>query len=310
MRKLFETSSQTRKSPDLTSLPSSTKTSQDIRLAIYKFLRNRDVDDLILVYVTCHGLLDHHRRLYFAATDTQKNRLSATAIDSRLLAESMEECRARRQIIILDCCFSGTFVWGAKGDTDLDLNRRFHGGGRGKVLLTASRSTEYSFEGEAVHDETGGASIFTTSLIDGIKSGAADSDRDGFIYVPDAYYYAFDQMRAIYARETPQMEINDSGRGILLARNPIGMKISPAVLRDLITGPLSSKSPALLTAEGDRPTGQDMLVRRLFRRDIRRPQHFVPTAEGIRCGGAVRAGWGGACSRTASPQHVWARARL
>ena len=183
-------------------------------------------------------------------------------------------------------------MWGAKGDTDLDLNRRFHGGGRGKVLLTASRSTEYSFEGEAVHDETGGASIFTTSLIDGIKSGAADSDRDGFIYVPDAYYYAFDQMRAIYARETPQMEINDSGRGILLARNPIGMKISPAVLRDLITGPLSSKSHALLTAEGDLPTGQDMLVRRLFRRDIRRPQHFVPTAEGIRCGGAVRAGLG------------------
>jgi LysR family transcriptional regulator, chromosome initiation inhibitor len=35
---------------------------------------------------------------------------------------------------------------------------------------------------------------------------------------------------------------------------------------------------------------QDMLVRKVFRRDIVRPQHFVPTAEGF--GAAVRAGLG------------------
>ena len=37
---------------------------------------------------------------------------------------------------------------------------------------------------------------------------------------------------------------------------------------------------------------QDMLVRKVFRRDIARPQHFVPTAEGF--GAAVRhgLGWG------------------
>ncbi len=35
---------------------------------------------------------------------------------------------------------------------------------------------------------------------------------------------------------------------------------------------------------------QDMLVRKVFRRDISRPQHFVPTAEGFAC--AVRAGLG------------------
>jgi len=35
---------------------------------------------------------------------------------------------------------------------------------------------------------------------------------------------------------------------------------------------------------------QDMLVRKVFRRDIRRPQHFVPTAEGF--GSAARSGLG------------------
>jgi LysR family transcriptional regulator (chromosome initiation inhibitor) len=35
---------------------------------------------------------------------------------------------------------------------------------------------------------------------------------------------------------------------------------------------------------------QDMFLRRVFRRDIRRPQHLIPTAEGF--GSAVRAGLG------------------
>jgi LysR family transcriptional regulator (chromosome initiation inhibitor) len=46
---------------------------------------------------------------------------------------------------------------------------------------------------------------------------------------------------------------------------------------------------------------QDMLVRKVFRRDIARPQHFVPTAEGF--GAAVRAGlgWGMFPDRLAAP---------
>jgi len=47
---------------------------------------------------------------------------------------------------------------------------------------------------------------------------------------------------------------------------------------------------------------QDMLVRRVFRRDIARPQHFVPTAEGF--GAAVQAGvgWGMFPESIAAPQ--------
>jgi LysR family transcriptional regulator (chromosome initiation inhibitor) len=47
---------------------------------------------------------------------------------------------------------------------------------------------------------------------------------------------------------------------------------------------------------------QDMLVRKVFRRDINRPQHFVPTAEGF--GSAVRAGlgWGMFPETLAAPE--------
>jgi LysR family transcriptional regulator (chromosome initiation inhibitor) len=37
---------------------------------------------------------------------------------------------------------------------------------------------------------------------------------------------------------------------------------------------------------------QDMLVRKVFRRDIRRPQHFIPTAEGFGAAASAGLGWG------------------
>ena len=62
-------------------------------------------------------------------------------------------------------------------------------------MLTASRGSEYSFEGEPVAGSEMPGSVFTSALVQGIRSGAADVDRDGFISVDDAYEYAFDQLR-------------------------------------------------------------------------------------------------------------------
>ena len=89
-------------------------------------------------------------RLYFAAADTVKIQLGSTGIASAWLLDQLDDCRARRQVLVLDCCFSGSFAHGSKGDTDLDLERRLAGQGRGRAVLTASRAGEYSFEGQAL----------------------------------------------------------------------------------------------------------------------------------------------------------------
>jgi LysR family transcriptional regulator, chromosome initiation inhibitor len=59
-------------------------------------------------------------------------------------------------------------------------------------------------------------------------------------------------------------------------------------LPDGFTARAVAEAPSLAWNRGD--ALQDMLVRRVFRRDIARPVHFVPTAEGF--GAAVRAGLG------------------
>ncbi len=194
---------------------------QQIRLAIEDFLAERSPDDVLLVYLSCHGLVDLRRRLYFAARDTIKNRLAASGVEAHWLLEQLEDCRARRQVVILDCCFSGAFAQGAKGDDDLGIGERLVGEGRGRVVLTASRGTEYSFEGEPVHGEDAArGSVFTGALVDGIRSGAADADQDGYISVDDAYTYAFDKVRESGTHQTPQRWLYGAEGSILLAHTP------------------------------------------------------------------------------------------
>jgi LysR family transcriptional regulator (chromosome initiation inhibitor) len=67
---------------------------------------------------------------------------------------------------------------------------------------------------------------------------------------------------------------------------------SPAYIERYLSGGFTAhavaEAPSLAWNRDD--ALQDMLVRKVFRRDVRRPQHFVPTAEGF--GAAVRAGLG------------------
>lgn len=194
---------------------------QQIRLALEDFLADRRPDDVLLVYLSCHGLVDARRRLYFAARDTLKNRLASSGVESHWLFDQLEDCRARRQIVILDCCFSGAFAQGSKGDDDIGIGERLVGEGRGRVVLTASRGSEYSFEGEPLQgEEDPRGSVFTSALINGIRSGGADADGDGDISVDDAYAYAFERVRESGTQQTPQRWLYGAEGSILLAHTP------------------------------------------------------------------------------------------
>ena len=218
---------------------------QQIRLAVEDLLADRGTGDLLLVYLSCHGLLDARRRLYFAATDTRKDRLGATGVESAWVLDQLEHCRARRQVLILDSCFSGAFAHGAKGEADLDLRDRFLGQGRGRVVLTASTATEYSFEGDPTHAASPAGSVFTAALVQGLRTGAADLDRDGHVSVDDAYAYVFDQVQAVGAAQTPQRWLYGAEGRIWLARSPAGPVIVPAPLPESLRVGLDSPHPGI-----------------------------------------------------------------
>lgn len=199
---------------------------------IEDFCADRHPGDQLLIYLSCHGVLDSHGRLYYAAANTRRERLAATAIGSAWLNERLDDCRARSQILVLDCCHSGAFARGAKGDAELALQQRFEPKGRGRVVLTASRSTEYSFEGDQATGE-GVPSVFTNAIVNGLRTGDADGDKDGLITVTDLYHYVYNHVREAEPRQTPELWTYGAEGSLLVAHSIRGAIIQASKPSDL-----------------------------------------------------------------------------
>lgn len=205
---------------------------RDTRRAIAVFLSSRGAADVVLVYLSCHGVTDRRGRLYFAATDTLRGDLLNTGVPAALLMEQLEDCRARQKMLILDCCYSGAFARGSKGSNWPGLEQQLSVSGRGLVVLTASRGNERSYEGQAVPSAAITGSVFTAGLLEGLRTGAADVGRTGYISVNDAYDYAARYVRATGAAQTPTHSLSGGEGAIILARSPAGLVITPAPLPD------------------------------------------------------------------------------
>lgn len=174
-----------------------------VRDAIDIFFDSKKPDDLLVLYFSGHGIRDEIGALYLAVQNTNRYRLRTTAIKSDFIRESMDQSRSRRQILILDCCNSGAFSQGTKAVTggSIGTASAFEGNGYGRIVLTASDSTQFAWEGDKVIGETEN-SLFTHFLIKGLE-GEADTDHDGRITVDDLYDYAYEKIVTITPKQTP-----------------------------------------------------------------------------------------------------------
>ena len=95
----------------------------------------------------------------------------------------MNGSRSRRQVIVLDCCYSGAFARGAKDGAGDGIGRpavteqTFDPQGYGRVALLSSTATQISWEGERIIGSTD-RSLFTHFLVEGLTTGAAAPGRD------------------------------------------------------------------------------------------------------------------------------------
>ncbi|MBB5806909.1 chaperonin GroEL [Saccharothrix ecbatanensis] len=187
----------------------------EIRRAVEEVLAARGPDDLVLLYFSCHGLTTPARRLYFAASNTVQDRPAGTAIPRSFLNEQLEDCRASGRILVLDCCFSGAFVEGFKASADAAV---IDDVGTGYVVMTASNAYEYAFEQDSLSLDAPLASLFTDVLIEGLTSGAADLDGDGWIDVNELFTYAQGEVRVRRPDQTPQFFAHGSSQPLRIAR--------------------------------------------------------------------------------------------
>jgi helicase len=128
-----------------------------------------DEDDVVVIAFSGHGTETHE----LVAYDTDPHDSASTTVPLTWLGEACARIRARRLLVILDCCFSGGM--GAKAlhiegrsravdSVDSKLNRI---SGEGRVVLTASGPTQEAWESARL-----GHGYLTLYLLEGLQGPA------------------------------------------------------------------------------------------------------------------------------------------
>jgi hypothetical protein len=217
--------------------------------------QKRKKDDLLLLYYSGHGIKDDYSNLYLAVKDTETETLSATSVEAAFISRRIDTCQSRRMVVILDCCYSGAFttggakavLGGSSGMKDI-----LTGNGYGRVVLTASNAVEYAWEGEKLYGKAR-QSVFTKYLVSGLKTGAADLNRDGSITVNELYEYIYEQVLSSgSSKQTPQKwELKTEGQ-LIIAQNAY------ARIKPIIQPPAARLSVRLTYIPEKVETGEDV----------------------------------------------------
>jgi len=196
-------------------LPLENPSNGQMRSAIANLFADRKADDLVLLYFSGHGITDQQGNFFFSTPTTYKRGnllFKPSAIPARDVHDEMNDCASDRMVVILDCCHSGAFGDFISRDAG-EIKFEPQLGGRGRVVLTASAAIDYSYErsGEEL-------AVYTRYLIEGIRSGAADRDEDGYVSADELHDYVVEKLEKAAPGMSPQRYLKQDGEKIKLTK--------------------------------------------------------------------------------------------
>ena len=165
-------------------------TLKDVRSALLDWLPTaaNKKDHTAIVFFSGHGVLYRNDPL-FLVHDTEPGRLGGTGLPMDVVEKAFGMLEAERTLFFSDACHSGAIGGvqvASKSFSGNMLVDRLSGSGR--VIITSSRDDQNSYESDNL-----GAGFFTHYLLEGLK-GPADTDRDGYVDVNEAYRYTYDRV--------------------------------------------------------------------------------------------------------------------
>jgi hypothetical protein len=210
-----------------------------IRDHLSRFFHDRAPDDLLLLYYSGHGILGRGNRLFLATAGSNLDIPRDRSISAQEIRDFIEESRAQRQIVVLDCCHSGAFAEHGKAAAPPPAVTRdtFSGGDAGVYVLTAADALQFAWDGAELRtgDEAGnGVSQFTSWLVEGLEKGEAAPD-DERITVDALYRYLFRRARSEGSAATPQRFVQGGVGDLVISANPIAgaSQIDPGIMAAL-----------------------------------------------------------------------------
>ena len=202
-----------------------------IRDQLSSLMDGRSAEDMVLLYYSGHGIVAKGGRLYLATAQSSFDKPQARSIATSEVRDLMEQSRAGRLVVILDCCHSGVFAEGAKGAEAPAMTDNTFGdatGAEGQYILTATDSLQYAYDGTgALRETTPGPvlSRFTRWLVDGIGNGEA-SPFDEQITLDSLYQYLCRRARTEQVGMTPQRFVKRGSGEMVIAKNPLGKQLT------------------------------------------------------------------------------------
>jgi uncharacterized caspase-like protein len=179
------------------------------------FFEKAERDDVVILFVAGHGVLDKNFDYYYATNDIDFDNPSARGLTYSELEKVLDQIKAIKKLLLMDTCHSGELD---KEDVKEDLaineekdpNITFRTAGAkisssssaiktsllvkelfadirqnsGTTVISSSSGLEFSMESEQWKN-----GLFTYCLINGLQSKSADLDRDGYISVSELQQY-------------------------------------------------------------------------------------------------------------------------
>lgn len=195
---------------------------RNFRRHLQEFFKNAGREDLLLLHISCHGARNEEQRLVLVASDTEREVLDATGLDCTFLNDQIERCRSKQVIVFLDCCYSGAFNRGFQtrtGESD-QVNVVEPLNGEGRIVITASTALQFAHEKDIVESRgLAQPSVFTSALVDGLRTGDADLDCDGYISIDELYEWVHDRVANTMPMQTPTRSVTSLTGTVYVARS-------------------------------------------------------------------------------------------
>jgi len=223
--------------------------------ALGEVLRRAQPEDLVILSLAMHGLLDPSGEdLFFLTHEADPNFPEDFGISRHDLLRAISRSKARKIVLLLDACHTGAFsssstIVAMRAAKTVDINRLLGAMGQaqaGMAVLSSSSAAESSQEGQQF---CGGHGAFTCALLTGLK-GEADTNRNSLVELRELYDYTY---RAVKTSTDGYQNPSIEGRydnGLPLAFAAGGGIVPPSATADVTgSGGASSAEIARMQAE-------------------------------------------------------------
>jgi WD40 repeat protein len=191
-------------------------------IGLRSFIQQAGVDDVVVIFIAGHGVLDKSFNYYFATHNMDFNNPANGGLLYEELEKLLDAIPSRNKLVFMDTCHSGELDKDDVEDTNkkvvksgkiafrsagdivqlkessfglnntLELSKTLFGDmkkGTGATIISAAGGTEFALEG--VNSQNG---LFTTCLMEGIVSRKADLDRNRTYSVSELMKYVSEQV--------------------------------------------------------------------------------------------------------------------